>query len=407
MPIFTYKAYSADGKVVGGEIEAASTERALDLLEDDGLIPFSTTERNAKFGFSASLFASPREGRKPSPDEWVEFARELAVLLQAQLPVDQCLRLLGDENRNTPVGQMSGRLHAQLITGVSLADAFENATEAQPLIISVVRAGESRGELASAILELSVFLEKRQLLRNKIRSALTYPMVLAIAALATLAIILTTLVPALLPLFDDAGVEPPIILSVSQAIVDVLGANMFASGAILASLPVALMYASRSPASRRVFHSVILGLPVFGKIVRGTNTALFARTLGTLLKNGLPLVASVSLASNAMTNRAMGEAIKSAQSEIREGSKLSDALRKSGQFSERALRFIAVGEEASRLEEMLVHFASVQEQDTERSIERAMTLLGPALTISIGLVVGGLIVSVMQAILSINELVLR
>lgn len=407
MPAFAYKAYSVSGRLEQGVIEAASVREALDLLHERGLVPFETGSTSKSPAERQWLALGKREGTL-SRDNWAEFTRELAVLLGAELTIDQSLRLLRDESRSSAVKTLSSRLLESTIAGAPLSAGLEqHGANAPPLMINLIRAAEARGNLSGALTDLARFLETRLDMRRNIKSALTYPLVLAAAALVTLTIIVTMLVPALLPLFEEANAEAPLALRLIDGTAQFVRESWLAAGLALLGAGVLLWLALRKPRVQRARDRLVLSLPFFGAIASAINTALFARTLGTLLRSGVPLVAALKTSADVVTNRYMAEALQKASVELMEGRRLTDALRNQRRLSDRAIRFISVGEEASRLDDMLLHLADILEKESQRRIERGMALLGPALTVVIGIAVGALIISVMQAVLSVNSLVLQ
>lgn len=407
MPKFQFKAYNAAGRIEAGEIEARSHDEALSHLNARQLLPFETSEAAPPTRLQSPIRLS-RQANALSPREYATFMRELAVLLQAELPVDQCLKLLAGQQRSEPMRRFSATVLSSVVAGASLSSALEkHATGAPPVVANLIKAGEARGNLAATLTDISRYLETSLLLRAKIQSALTYPLVLAVVALATIGIIVAGLVPTLMPLFKDNGAQPPVMLKVADTLTAFLSRHWVACLAIVVAIAAGIRIAWQSPPLRQAFQRTLLRMPFFGPLIRDTNTAVLARTLGTLLRNGVPLVAALQVSANALSNAEIAQAVVSATEDVKAGSTLARALRAKGVFSDMSLRFIEVGEEASRLDQMLLHLADMTETETQRRIDHGMTILGPALTIVIGAVVGTLVLSVMQAVMSVNTLVLR
>jgi general secretion pathway protein F len=269
-----------------------------------------------------------------------------------------------------------------------------------------LRAGEARGGLAPALTDLAAFFESRIEMRGKIQSALTYPIVLCVTALGAIAVIIGVLVPAVMPIFTDNGAPPPLILSLAHQLGELVTQQGHVIGAGMIAVALAVSFILRKPAVRAVLDQLALAVPGVGGLIRQGSTALFARTLGTLLRNGVSLLPALEIAAAVVPSPAMRGAVIAAAERVKEGRRLADALARTGRFTEYALRFVAVGEEASKLDSMLLHLADLSAKETQRSIDRAMTLVSPLLTIAIGASIGGLFVSVVRALLSMNELVL-
>lgn len=408
MPKFQFKAYNNAGRIEAGEIDTHSLEDALNILNARQLLPFETRDTTPLTPWWQMRIMSSHPVNALSQRDYATFMREFSVLLQAELPVDQCLKLLAGQQRKASMRGFSQALLTCVIAGSSISAALEkHATGAPPMVANLVRAGEARGNLAAALTDIARYLETSLELRKKIQSALTYPLALAFVALATIGIIVAGLVPTLMPLFKENGAQPPMMLQLADTLTTFINRNLIAclTATILAALAIRVALASSR--LRRPFHRLVLRLPLFGALVRDTNTAVLARTLGTLLRNGVPLVSALQVSANALTNAELAEAVVSANEDVKAGATLASALRAKNKLSDLSLRFIEVGEESSRLDQMLLHLAEITEVETQRRIDQAMKLLGPALTIVMGAVVGSLVLSVMQAVTSVNALVLR
>jgi general secretion pathway protein F len=406
MPKFRYSAFTPTGDVERGEIDVSSRADALSLLSARGLVPFESVkadERPADLR-RASLFR--RTGRLPL-QVYADLTRELSVLLAADIPLDASLRLLTRQTANRRLGKLAERLLAAVTAGQALSVAISGIDREAPAVLpSLLRAGEARGGLAPALTDLAAFFESRIEMQGKIRSALTYPAVLCVTALGAIAVIIGVLVPAVMPIFTDSGAPPPLVLRLAHEVGELVAQQGHLIVGGLMAVAVLMSVVARRPAVRAVLDRLALALPGVGGLIRQGSTALFARTLGTLLRNGVSLLPALEIAASVVPSLAMRAAVNEAVERVKEGRRLADALARTGQFSEFALRFIAVGEEASRLDSMLLHLADLSAKETQRSIDRAMTLVSPLLTIGIGAVIGGLFVSIVRALLSVNELVL-
>jgi general secretion pathway protein F len=240
----------------------------------------------------------------------------------------------------------------------------------------------------------------------RIRSALTYPLILAVTACAVVAVIVLYLIPALLPLFAEAGTDPPAALALAERVQLLLAAHWPVFLGSVAVAGVLLRNLLRRERMRVLFDQAILRVPLIGEIVAQSNVGLLARTLGSLLRNGVPVVSALTMTAAALPNRAFAAAIRAAAEGVREGRRLATMIDAAPCMPKLLVRFVAIGEEASKLDDMLLHLAEMMEEDAQRHIDRFMTLLTPVLTIAIGVAIGGVMVSVMQAILSVNRLAL-
>jgi general secretion pathway protein F len=407
MPRFRYSAFTPTGLIERGEIDCSTRADSLSILSARGLVPFESAEAEGRSITRQRASALGRSGRSRLKI-YADLTRELSVLLAADIPLDASLRLLVQQTANRRLGALAEHLLAAVTAGQSLSGAIANADpDAPALLASLLRAGEARGGLAPTLVDLAAFFESRIEMQGKIRSALTYPTILCITALGAISIIIGALVPAVMPIFTDSGTPPPLVLSLANQLGQAVTQQgyLIVIGIIAVSLSIGALL--RLPGVRAATDRAALALPGIGALIRQGSTALFARTLGTLLRNGVSLLPALEIAASVVPSPTIRAAIMQAAERVKEGRRLADALAHTGRFSEFALRFVAVGEEASKLDGMLLHLADLSARETQRSIDRAMTLVSPLLTIGVGALIGGLFVFIVQALLSFNALVLQ
>ncbi|HEY7298468.1 MAG TPA: type II secretion system F family protein [Xanthobacteraceae bacterium] len=403
MPTFRYRAYGIRGDLAEGSIEAASADAANEALWTQGLTPFAMRSedqsnkpwwrRDITFG-GGSLRA-----------ELASFTREFATLNSAEIPLDDALRIACDQAGSVKMRDIVGKLLVDVLNGANLSAAMEKYPEMFPSdYVSMVRAGEIGGTLTQIFEELAEVLDRRIEVRAKVESALVYPAVLIVLAIASLGIVAGSLVPSIAPIFAQSGKPMPAGLRFLVA-VQSRWAEIVAVTGIIGALAFGGAFAAlRRPAIRLGLDQAKLKIPVFGTLLLQQDTARLARTLGTLLKSGVPLVAAATSARSVISNSHLAAGIDGAIESIREGAALHRALGANTGLPELALRMIAIGEEAGRLDRMLMRVAVTLERQTARRIERLMTVLTPSLTLAIAVLVGGLLMTVMNAILSINDL---
>jgi general secretion pathway protein F len=407
MPKFRYAAFTPAGLIERGEIDCSTRADSLTILSARGLVPFETAEADGPVNTGRRTSILGRSGGSRLKI-YADLTRELSTLLTADIPLDASLRLLVQQRANKRLGTLAERLLAAITAGQSLSGAIANADPEAPAVLSsLLRAGEARGGLAPTLADLAAFFENRIETQGKIRSALTYPIILCITALGAIAIIVGALVPAVMPIFADSGMPPPLVLSLANQLGQTIAQQgyLIAIGILAIAMSVSLLV--RLAAVRTAMDRLSLALPGIGPLIRQSSTALFARTLGTLLRNGVSLLPALEIAASVVPSFTLRGAVKQAAERVKEGRRLADALAQTAWFSDFALRFVAVGEEASKLDGMLLHLADLSAKETQRTIDRAMTLLSPLLTIGIGALIGGLFVFIVQALLSFNALVLQ
>jgi general secretion pathway protein F len=406
MPTFRYEAYGIDGDLARGSVEAASQADARDALFGRGLTAFrlEPAAETATHWWQREVFAS----RRSLGTEVAALTRELATLVGAEIPVDQALRVVADQVATARMRAVASRLLADVLNGMALSEAMQrhlNIFDAD--YISVTRAGETSGKLGQVLGELAELLERRLEIRGQVQSALTYPLILVAFSLVTIGIVVTVLVPSIASAFAEGGRPPPpsvrLLLAIQSRWPEVLtGIGIAALGGAFAAV-----MALRRPAVASTLDRQKLRIPVVAGLVLHQETARFTHTLGTLLRAGVPLLQAANAACGVIRNRHMLGGMQRAIAMVREGAPLHRALQSEGVLPPLALRMIAVGEEAGKLDRMLLRAAAVFEQQTRRSVDRLMTLLTPLVTLTMALLVGGLVVAVMSAILSINELAVQ
>jgi general secretion pathway protein F len=406
MPTFRYRAYGGRGEFAEGRIEAASASAASDMLWAQGLTPFhmQSTDEAAKPWWQRDVFA--RTGS--SPAQLATFTRDFATLNSADIPLDDALRILSEQAPSSAMRAVVAGLLAEVLNGVPLSDAMSKHPQIFAAdYVSVVRAGEVGGTLGQVLEEMADLLERRMEIRNRIRSALVYPAILVVFALVTVTLIVGVLVPGIAPIFVESGRPMPAFIQIVLAVQSHWTEILISILAVAAAAISASLTALRRPQVRLAIDRCKLRPPLLGAFTLQQETARFARNLGTLLRAGVPLLPASTSARAVIVNRYIGAGIDAAIDAVREGSSLHRALQSHANLPPVALRMISVGEEAGKLDRMLLRAAAMFEQQTQRSLDRFMTILTPALTLSIALLVGGLILTVMSTILGINDLAYR
>ena len=407
MPRYRYKAYDSAGALKSGEIDAVSDGGVIDQLRAAGLLPVEATEQRDRAGEARWWERDLLAGRALPPTRLALFTRELATLVEADVPLDEALRVVLLQPMGARVRKVTEETLTHVLEGASLSEAMERQGRFGEFYCSMVRAGEASGNLSEVLNQLALFLERSVETRARIRSALIYPSVLVMMAIGALVLIATVLLPTIVPIFKDAGAEPPFVVRRILNVQAALSQHWIAVSVILASAAAGLVALLQNADARAVGHRLLLRIPLLGELVRMAETAKLARTLASLLASGVPMLSALRIVESMAGNAAFSVALTQAAEEVKEGRMLSQALRKGGVFPSLMLRLIAVGEETGRLEPMLRHVEKIFESQVRRRIEQMLTLLTPALTIVMGAAVGGLIMSVMSAILSINELAFK
>lgn len=407
MARFRYKAISRAGDALSGELEAPSREAAIEQLRANGHIPVRADPLSVKGVSFAGLQPWFSRTSKVRRGQIAALTRQLATLLNAGLPLDNALQLVERTQEPGPVRTLLASVISGVQSGHSLSEALSDHPEAfDTLYISLVRAGEAGGTLHQSILGLADYLEGMESLRRTIITALIYPTILLVVAVASLFLLLSFVIPQFIPLFQDAGATLPMLTQVVFSVARALRRYWWALLCLVAVAAWATDRILAKPENRLRFDKWCLKFPVLGKLVQAIDTARLSRTLGTLLECGVPLLVSIHLAHNVVRNRSIAAGIQSAESSLEQGRRLATNLREQKVLPQMAVQLIEVGEESGQLSELLNRAAKIYDQDVQMRLQRLLTILEPILILSLGGVIAIIITSVLVAILGLNDLVI-
>jgi general secretion pathway protein F len=405
MPSFRYRAMTANGSIVTGVLDAASEAGAIEEIRSRGHYPIEASH-GAEAGpswrerLSKDLLPKPRF----SPRGLVVATQELAALLQAGLELDRALEILVNLDETKPMRPVFERVLEDVRGGTAFADALAESPAFPKFYVNIARAGEQGGDLYSALEQLGEYLGRSLAVREAVISALIYPAILLATAGLSVIVVLVFVLPSFEPLFAQAGKALPpetqLVMDVGNFLTDWSWALLL--GAV--ALVVALRRALKDAAFRRRWDGLMLRLPLLGQLFAKIDIERFSRTLGTLLKNGVSLPAALVVTGDTLANTVIADAVRGASTGLKEGDSLSRYLRGSGTFPSLALDMMRVGEESGQLDGMLLRQAELYEREIRHTIDRLVALLVPCLTVFMGLIVAGLIGSILIAILSVNDL---
>lgn len=402
MSKFHYQAYGAGGTLAEGSIEAASSDHARATLHRQGLMPFHLeNEQTATPWWQREVFA----GRQSLSRQLPVFTRDLATLVDADIPIDSALRMLAKHAVTRATRQLAADLLADVVDGAALSVAMQRHPKTFAAdYVSIVRAGEIGGTMAKVLQELADLLEHRRETLAQVQSALIYPSIVALASLMTLSIVLTVLVPSIASIFAESGRALPPAVAFLAALRARGPELLAAAGLVALALAAAAAMAQRRQGFARRVDRWKLRIPLLGALLQSQDTARFSRTLGTLLRAGVPLVQAMQIAGDALRNRHQAAGLQRANALVREGSSMARVLGAEAALPPMAVQMIGVGEEAGNLDRVLLQIAGTFERQARRATERFITVLAPAITLLMAAAVGALLTTVMSAILSINDL---
>ena len=416
MATFHYKAYTAQGTITAGTVVADGVDAAIDTLYGSGLTPFETRGPSGA-GRTPTNYGKTEvsiwkreffESNRFSLKELTAFTIELASLTNSGLPLDAAFRIIAGPGASPKAIRLANRLLKDVLSGSQLSEAMARRPEIFPAdYLAILSAGEAGGFTGKVLQQISELLARRLEVRGKVSSALVYPLILILMSMVSVCVIVFILVPSISPIFADAGLRLPGILQtftdLQENWVQVVSVLGFAGIAIAAVGSKAKHHVELMLAVDRLKCL----LPIVGGLIQIREAGGFARALGTLLSANVPLMSAMQSARALVTNRHLNARYGNAIDRVPEGAPLHRAFDGTDLLPATALRLVAVGEESGRLGAMLMQVANVLESDLQRRIERMVGLVTPILTLAVGGSIGALIMQVMSAVLSINDLAFR
>jgi general secretion pathway protein F len=403
MPLFSYKAVNHQGQTEEGVRDAANEQALLQDLQSLGLIPIRIEQAKDKTFLGIKLKSA---GIHLSQKDIGMFTGELATLLESGLPLDRSLTILMQlTEENLKLNKLVGDVLEKVKAGKSLANALETQVGVfSRFYLNMIRAGEMGGNLGSVLHRLAEYMERTQELKDTVSTALIYPAILLLMSIASLFVMLTFVVPQFKEMFKSAGKALPVPTQIVVGLAEFLQNYWWALFLLVLAATTYMKSQLASPAGRKTWDARFLKTPLFGDIILNKEIASFCRTFGTLLGNGVSILNSLTVVRETVGNTALAELLDDVETRLKQGKTLADSLAQHQLFPKLAVQMIKMGEETGRLEEMLMRIAQIYDKQLKTTIQRMLALLEPALIISLGLMIGGIIVSILLAILSVNDL---
>ena len=414
MPMYAFKGVSANGKSVNGIRDAESPKALRAVLRKDGVSVMSyelsrggkqAKEANAKKGgLSRDVdLGGVLGGVKKS--EIAVFTRQMSTLLKSGIPLAEALGALVEQVGNVRFKTPLSEVRTNVNEGMSLADALAKHPKLfDDLFVSMVRAGEVAGNLDEVLTRLADFLESSQKLKSKVQGAMIYPVVMLVVGIVIMGILMVKVIPEITSMFTQQGKTLPWNTRALIWISSFIGKNILwlIVGTIIAI--VIFVQWKGSKEGKPAWHKFVLGMPVLGQLVRTINVGRVARTLGTMLQSGVPMLRSLDTAKQIMGNVILQRAIEDAKKAVTEGESLAQTLKKSGQFPATMIHMVAVGEKAGQLEQMLERVASTYEAEVDTKLSRFTALLEPLMLVFMGGAVAFIVFSILQPIMDLGQL---
>jgi len=410
MPRYSYRAVTPAGDVSSGELEAANESEIVERLRDQGLLPMQIAQAlGVATGPRASRPARPGwfAPRNVTRDNVLGITRELATLLRAGLPLDRALELLITLAPSQPAAVMLQGIRDEVRGGKSLSQALDARREIfSRFYVNIVRAGEAGGALGTVLQRLADTMERTKELRDSVRSALIYPTILIFVAVASVMVLLIYVVPQFQSTFAQAGKALPIPTQIVIVVGTFLRNWWWALIPVVGLIALAFRRRGRIPSVRRARDARMLRMPLVGDLIAKVEVARFARTLATLLANGVTLLGALSIVRDTMGNVVLAGALDGVTAKLREGKGFGRPLAETDLFPRLATQMILVGEESGRLEEMLGRVADVYDREVATAIKRFLAVLEPVLILGLAVLVGGIVFSILLGVMGMSELVI-
>ena len=403
MATYFIKAVTRDGETIEEERDAANEAALILTLQEEGLLPV----RIRIAGASPLDFLHFRKRRLSISHRQLSlFTRELRTLLEAGLPLDRALSVLLELTASEPeFNQMVGKILERIKGGAQLSDALEaQGAVFSRFYLNLIRAGEAGGALEVVLDRLSQYLDSSKELRDTVTTAMIYPIILVLMAVGSLLLLLTFVVPQFTEMFDSAGKELPLPTQIVVGTADAIRDFWWLAVPVVLVGASWVKYQRSDPVRRLIWDRWMLRLPLFGDLVLKFQVASFSRTLATLLSNGVPLLAALSIVKDTLENRLVAQKLELAVASLKEGGGLTPPLMEAQIFPSLAMQMIKLGEESAQLPEMLDRVATTYDKEIKISIQRLLALMEPILIVGLGIMIGGIIISILMAILSVNDL---
>ncbi len=401
MAIFRYKAVNAHGVFSEGQVDAVDTRSVVSRLQTMGLIPVSIDEPAGQRATRSKKIYLQRVSKK----DILFFTEELSTLIHAGLPLYRSLTIAAELASKPALRTVIHDVLNQIKAGKSLAESLAaHPRHFTRLYVNMVRAGEAGGVLDVILQRLVEFERSADELRSYLVSALIYPVLLTGVGLTSIGILLYFVIPKFAGIFEEMGAAIPPATMAMLWVSKMTRSYWWIGIGSIAGIVTAVRYSITTPGGRRIWDALKLKLPVLGTTVLKMEMARFARTLGTLLTSAVPLISGVRIVQDIASNKIVAEGISKIADGAKRGEGVSRPMREAGVFPALAIHLVEVGEETGRLDTMLLQVADVYEKDVKTSIKALTSIFEPAIILVMGIIVGTVVLSMLMAIFSINEI---
>jgi len=403
MPSYNYRASTMEGKIVDGMMEA-SDEGVVSLkLQEMGLLPIRIGMPSRESLFSREV-KWPWQSKKVQSKDLLIFTQELRTLVHAGFPLDRSLAILRQLAESPALADVIQDVLKEVKGGKSFSEGLAKYPEVFPKVyISMVKAGEAGGVLNDILGRLVTYLETGTELRSYIVGAMIYPALLSFVGVVSIAILTIFVVPRFVSIFKDVGVALPVPMVILNFLSHLISGYWWLFLAVILLAGYSIKHFRDSEEGHLAWDRWLLETPLLGKVLRKLEVARFSRTLGTLLHGGVPLLQSMTIVRDVIGNQSIAMMIEPIRNGIKKGEGIAQPMKQSGVFPPLAMHLVEVGEESGKLDAMLIQVADVYDVEVRNNVKKLVSLFEPALILIMGIIIGTIVVSMMLAIFSIND----
>lgn len=398
MPTFQYKAKTRAGELVNGSLAAGDRRAALAELGKMGFFPLAVDSAEVQQP------GRKRGGARVKPRDVLMFTQQLSSLLRSGMSLSQALGTLERRSQGRALGTVLSELRNGIVQGESLSDSLgKHPRIFSRFFVNMIRAGEASGALDDVLLRLGKHQEQMAEVREKVLGALIYPLLVVAVGICTIIFFMMVMVPKFATMFKEMGSTMPLPTRILIGVSDAFMSYWWIGVVLVVAGVTAYRIRARTPEGRLALDTLKLRLPVFGHILMANALAQFARTLATLLENGVPVLTALQIVEDTMTNRVIANEIHEARTRVTDGTSISQPLSKGKVFPSLLIDMLAVGEESGEVVTALKNIADTYEQELSRTLKVFTTLLEPAIIICMAVVVGFVVLSILSAVFSITS----
>ncbi|UYL08515.1 type II secretion system F family protein [Bdellovibrio sp. SKB1291214] len=406
MAKFQYQARAATGNIVQGEIEAATQQEAIIRLRAQQLMPTKLVAMARSSGAKAGSGSAPMFGGRVKGKDLQIFTRQFATLINAGIPVVDCLKILSEGLRPGPLREAAGKVKGSIESGRRLADSMGQVPLVfDKLYVNMIQAGEEAGILDGILNRLALYMEKSEKLKSQVKGALVYPAVILVVAFAVITGILVFILPKFMEFFNSAGKEPPALTQMVVALSNSMIHKWYLYVAAVVGIPFAILQYYRTNEGRDTMDRLFFNVPVFGEVIQKSAIARLTRTLSTLLSSGVGLIEAIDISAKTAGNIVIEQALLRCKASVTEGRTFASPLGKEKVFPEMVVQMISIGEQSGTMDVMLGKIADFYEDEVETAVKAMTSLLEPLMMVFLGGIIAILVIAMYLPIFSMADVV--